>query len=137
MEVNYKEKFSKRLIQLRKQKGFTQQQFADLLGISCSALSYYEADKRTINIELLAKIADFFNVSTDYLLGRTDVESVNEDMQTACKVTGLSESAVAAIRKVHDEDPHRKLKCDSKYETIGKMLCDFILTYWGSDRIEL
>ena len=113
--MDYKEEFSKRLIQLREQKGFTQQQLADSIGITRQSLSLYEKAERTINFELLAKIADFFNVSTDYLMGRTDVASMNEDLQTACKVTGLSESAVIAIRNIHDGDPYRKLKRDRMY----------------------
>ncbi len=65
----YKENFSKRLIYLRDKKGITQQELADNLNITRQSLSLYEKAERTINIELLAKIADFFNVSTDYLLG--------------------------------------------------------------------
>lgn len=95
--MNYKEEFSKRLIWLREQKGLTQQQLADNLQITRQSLSLYEKAERTINIELLAKIADFFNVSTDYLMGRTDVTSMNEDIQVACKVTGLSEKAINEI----------------------------------------
>lgn len=95
--MNYKEEFSKRLIHLREQKGLTQQQLADKLQITRQSLSLYEKAERTINIELLAKIADFFNVSTDYLMGRTDVISMNEDIQAACKVTGLSEKAINEI----------------------------------------
>ncbi|MCM1009143.1 MAG: helix-turn-helix domain-containing protein [Ruminococcus flavefaciens] len=96
--MNYKEEFSKRLIRLREQKGLTQQQLADKLQITRQSLSLYEKAERTINIELFAKIADFFNVSTDYLMGRTDVTSMNEDIQTACKVTGLSEPVIEHIK---------------------------------------
>ncbi|MBO5507424.1 MAG: helix-turn-helix transcriptional regulator [Bacteroides sp.] len=95
--MNYKEEFSKRLICLREQKGLTQQQLADELQITRQSLSLYEKAERTINIELLAKIADFFSVSTDYLMGRTDIKSMNEDIQAVCKVTGLSERAINTI----------------------------------------
>lgn len=122
--MNYKEEFSKRLIRLRERKGFTQQQLADAIGITRQSLSLYEKAERTINIELLAKIADFFNVSTDYLMGRTDVASMNEDIQTACKVTGLSEEAIKAIKNIHDNDPYRILKRDIMYssEILEKIL---------------
>lgn len=95
--MNYKEEFSKRLIWLREQKGLTQQQLADKLQITRQSLSLYEKAERTINIDLLAKIADCFDVSTDYLMGRTDVASMNEDLQIACKVTGLSEPVIEHI----------------------------------------
>ena len=92
--MDYRIEFSKRLIQLREQRGITQQELADKLKITRQSLSLYEKAERTINIELLARIADFFNVSTDYLMGRTDTATMNEDIQTACKITGLSEEAI-------------------------------------------
>ncbi len=96
--MDYKETFAKRLISLREQKNITQQELADELGITRQSLSLYEKAERTINIELLARIADFFNVSTDYLMGRTDIATLDESIQTACKVTGLSEEAIRKIQ---------------------------------------
>lgn len=57
--------------QLRLSKGMTQDELADALGISRSRLSMYELGKREPDFETLEMIADFFNVDTDYLLGRT------------------------------------------------------------------
>lgn len=99
--MDYKETFSKRLISLREQKNITQQELADQLGITRQSLSLYEKAERTINIELLAKIADFFNVSTDYLMGRTNTATLDESIQTACKVTGLSEEAVKNLNNIN------------------------------------
>lgn len=95
--MDYKETFAKRLISLREQKNITQQELADALGITRQSLSLYEKAERTINIELLAKIADFFNVSADYLMGRTDTATLDEGIQTACKVTGLKEKSIQLI----------------------------------------
>lgn len=64
----------KRLAQLRKEKHFTQRQLAKELGISNSSLALYETDKRQPDYEILTKIADYFDVSVDYLLGRTIVK---------------------------------------------------------------
>lgn len=75
--MEYREKFAQRLVYLREQKGISQQELADNLNITRQSLSLYEKAERTINIELLAKIADFFNVSTDYLMGRTDTATMN------------------------------------------------------------
>jgi len=60
------------LSSLRKQKGVTQQAVADYLGITQQAYANYESNKRQADNITLAKLADFFNVSTDYLLGRTE-----------------------------------------------------------------
>lgn len=102
--MEYKEKFAQRLIYLREQKRISQQELADNLEITRQSLSLYEKAERTINIELLAKIADFFHVSTDYLMGRTDTSTMDEDIKTACNITGLSEGAVHNLHYINFED---------------------------------
>lgn len=62
-----------RLRLLRSQENKTQQQVADYLGITRPAYTAYEKGNRTPDYDLLTKIADYFGVSTDYLLGRTDI----------------------------------------------------------------
>ncbi|MGE5572991.1 MAG: helix-turn-helix domain-containing protein [Bacteroidota bacterium] len=57
---------------LRKAKGISQDELADLIGVSRGAISMYEINKREPDYETLQKLADFFGVSTDYLLGRTN-----------------------------------------------------------------
>lgn len=61
-----------RIARLRKMKGLSQDELADLLGVSRGAISMYEINKREPDYETLEKLATFFGVSTDYLLGRTD-----------------------------------------------------------------
>lgn len=65
--------FPKRLTDLRKNKGLKRQQVADDLGITRASLEYYEKGKRKPDIEMTAKIAKYFQVSVDYLLGLSDV----------------------------------------------------------------
>ena len=57
---------------LRKEKNLSQQELASRLNISKSSLAMYETNKRQPNFDLVKKIADFFDVTTDYLLGRVD-----------------------------------------------------------------
>ena len=61
-----------RLRNLREDNDLTQKDLSKMLNISQVAYSYYELDKRSIPLELLSKIADFYNTSVDYLLFRTD-----------------------------------------------------------------
>ena len=61
-----------RIRSLREDNDFTQKQVSKFLNISQVAYSYYEINKREIPLELLSKLADFYNTSTDYLLYRTD-----------------------------------------------------------------
>ncbi|QDZ98944.1 XRE family transcriptional regulator [Lysinibacillus fusiformis] len=60
-----------RLKYLRKSKNKTQQDIADVLGITRPAYTAYEQGKRNPDYGILEKIADYYNVSVDYLLGRT------------------------------------------------------------------
>ena len=57
---------------LRKQKKLSQMQFADLMGFSRSLIANWEREERDPNTADLIKIADYFDVSVDYLLGRED-----------------------------------------------------------------
>lgn len=60
------------LKELRKDKGLTQEDVAQYFGISHSMYSLYETGKRRMSIEMLCKLADILETSTDYILGRTD-----------------------------------------------------------------
>ena len=66
------EKYGNRIVHLRERRGLTQEDLAAKLGISRSALSHYEKDRRQPDFETLKKIANFFNVSIDYLLNQID-----------------------------------------------------------------
>ena len=57
---------------LREYHDLTQKQLSILLNISQVAYSYYELEKRSTPLELLSKLADFYETSVDYLLYRTD-----------------------------------------------------------------
>lgn len=60
-----------RIAELREQRGWTQEELAYSLNITKSALSHYEKNHRKPDYEILIKLADKFNVSVDYLVGRT------------------------------------------------------------------
>ena len=60
------------LRQLRKDAKRTQQQMADVLGITQQAYAAYENDKSSPPKDVLEKIADYFHVTTDYLLGKEE-----------------------------------------------------------------
>ena len=72
--------FSEKLASLRREKGLTQAELADRLGISKSAVSMYERGNREPELDLLQAMADFFQVSVSTLLGRREqAELVNND----------------------------------------------------------
>lgn len=85
-----------RLKDLRLERHETQQQVATFLGITRPAYTAYETGKRQPDYETLIRIADHYDTSTDYLLGRTAVRSRSDDPalepQAAHKREGLTEA---------------------------------------------
>ena len=62
----------KRLKDLREDNDYTQQQIADMLYINRRTYSSYETGMAGLPVEILIKLADIYNTSTDYILERTD-----------------------------------------------------------------
>ena len=84
--------FPERLIELRTNANKKRQEVADDLNISRASLEYYEKGKRKPDIELLAKIADYYDVSCDFLI--FGVTSAN---LTLHREIGLSNNAIEAL----------------------------------------
>ena len=66
--------FSERLKKARKEKGFLQKELAEILGISRVGYGYWETGTREPNFKKLVLLAKYLEVSTDYLLGVTDIK---------------------------------------------------------------
>lgn len=148
MNTFKKEIFPKRLILLRESKGVSRQAAADALEISRASLEYYEKGQRLPDIQVLSKIADYFNVSADYLLGRTDVARIDptQKMQAACEVTGLSEKAVKNLVEIREKGQSADLMIESgcfkaivcrlneiENLAIGKKRSQYIYSLMGND----
>jgi len=72
--------FGKRIKELRVQHNMTQSDLARLLKVSPSTIGMYEQGRRDPDTDTINFLADFFNVSADYLLGRTDIpNNVNDE----------------------------------------------------------
>lgn len=74
---------------LRMARGLNQVEFARVMGVSKQCVSNWENDNVMPSVEMLVKIADFFNVTTDYILGRNE--------RTYIDVTGLSDEQISHI----------------------------------------
>ena len=61
-----------RIKQLRVEANMNQKQLAQILGIAQNTLSQYETEKRNIDNSILLQISDYFHVTTDYVLGKSD-----------------------------------------------------------------
>lgn len=71
-----------RMRQLRIERNINQEELGKILNISASSIGMYEIDKREPNDETKIKIADFFNVSIDYLLGRSDIKNPEQEINS-------------------------------------------------------
>lgn len=109
MENN--EELVKRLKLLRKEKGVTQKQLAESLGISLPAIVNYENAQRSPSSAVLTLLSQYFNVSKEYLLGETDerhlaqkwedpelVQAISDNLST------LFDTVEQAVRGVSDEE---------------------------------
>lgn len=69
--------FAERIRLLRNQKNIKQSELGEMVGLTYTAISDIERGRRTTTIEKLVALADYFEVSIDYLVGRTDNPEIN------------------------------------------------------------
>ncbi len=69
--------YFQRIRDLREDRDMTQREVADILGIQQTVYSRYERGYQTIPVEHLLNLADYYNVSADYILGRTNNKRTN------------------------------------------------------------
>jgi len=93
----YNSEFASRLRLLMAHRDTNQQKLADFIGVTRQAVSAYTLGISLPDIEKFEKIASFFNVSTEYLLGRTDVMEINIEKQAIAEKLQLSEAAIDRI----------------------------------------
>ncbi len=77
--------FGRKLAALRKEKNLTQEELANAVNISKSTIAMYETSKRNPDMDTLKEFATYFNVTTDYLLGRTDIRNNADRISEAIK----------------------------------------------------
>ncbi len=87
-----------RIKELMQEKGIQQQQMAELLNVSRASIYKYQQGKAEPNIETLIKIADYFDVSLDYLCGRQ-----NKNLIFADSLTETQKKLVAIIKRLTPE----------------------------------
>lgn len=71
-------KYGQRLQELRKRNGYTQEELAKILNITRSSLAMYEQGQREPSMETQEMFADFFNVTLDYLFGKSTVSLADQ-----------------------------------------------------------
>lgn len=115
----YLQLFRERLRNLRGEKSL--QEVAKDIGISRATLGYYESGYRKPDIEILLKIAKYYNVSCDYLLGLTMTNCPDIDIRTISKKTGLWTKTIAWLYDL--------VQCSEKHNDFLKLdTINFILS---------
>lgn len=120
--------YSNRIKELRLSKSLNQEQLADRIGLTKQAISQYETGSRKPSFEVLEALCDFFNVSSDYLLGKDNVtlrfvgrEEINRlDAPCGIRIPVLGSVAagvpIEAIEDIVDwEDISASMAASGKY----------------------
>lgn len=99
--------FAKRLRALRESRGVSQEEIAGVLSVSASAIGMYEQGRREPDHDKLRALADYFGVSTDFLLGRDPIQArLNIDPQhvdSMADVERLAEDAMECLNQALGE----------------------------------
>lgn len=98
--------FANQLGFLRRSQQLTQEQLADKLGVTKQSVSNWENGNIMPSVEMLEKIADYFNVSVDYLLGRNVFE---QSSLSVIDVTGLTADEISHIKFLVDDLREHKI----------------------------
>ena len=98
----YKKIIPVKLVFLREEhhKKPSQREIAKAIGIGSGTYAMYETGERVPSLESIIALADYHNVTVDFILGRTFANSFNPDMRGVCDYTGLLEPAVKRILEI-------------------------------------
>lgn len=118
MKILFGEMHGVRIKQLREKRGLIQEILAAELGITQQMLSKYERDVTLIKVDILKKIATYFNVTTDYLLGVSDVK---RDLQRQMKMNETLDEYYDLIEIYKDLDSYDKEMIWSIMQTVKKV----------------
>lgn len=106
-----------RIKQLRENRGLIQEILAAELGITQQMFSKYERDILCIKVDVLMKIAEYFNVTTDYLLG---ISEVKRDLQGQMKMNKTLDTYYDLIEIYKDLDEYDQKMVWSIMQTVKK-----------------
>lgn len=80
---------------------------------SASCIGMYERGDSIPNAKTLMEFAHYYNVSTDYLLGLTDLCTADDDMRCACTMTGVSDEIIASLHYLSNISWAKEMVCNT------------------------
>lgn len=116
-------KFPQTLAKLRRQKGISQKQAAEELGISPALLSHYENGIRECGLDFLLRLSEYYSVSCDYLLGKSEIKK--PDLYEAEPEAIAIDRLLKASRE-HSQPAHELLSDIAEVDAyrMARALCD-------------
>ncbi|HPS75639.1 MAG TPA: helix-turn-helix transcriptional regulator [Oscillospiraceae bacterium] len=127
--------FPTKLRKLREEKGTSQQALASAIGVAKSSIGLYENGDNVPDVKTIVKLANFYDVSADYLLGMSGVATVNTNARAACDYTGLNVKTVDYLH-AHLADTATFLKDFGECVTVSEPIIQtFVNELVGSDEI--
>lgn len=100
--INKKNIIGRRINTVLAKKNLKQKDLAVALSVTDNTISYFVSGKRIPNTEQIIKIANFFSVSSDYLLGLSDVMSADNNIQFIHNYTGLNEFPIMCLHNNYE-----------------------------------
>lgn len=97
-------KIGERMAELRKDRGLKQKEIAEVLNVAVSTVSNYETDSHEPDLTNLCKLADLLGVSTDYLLGRTDIKENMNILKEPIHENLTKEDVLHMLEHISKED---------------------------------
>lgn len=111
----------------------TQSTLASVLGVTRQAISSYLNGETIPTADKLKKIADYFDVPADYLIGRTNDPTTDKDLQYIVDYTGLSSQAILALHNAEDETGTNAIPLILDHFLLSDKLYQvFLRIFWGS-----
>lgn len=99
-----------RIKALRAEKNIKQDVLAKLLGLEIAGISKLETGRVPLKDEYIVKLAEYFNVSTDYLLGKSDIRNIEDEFKFAYhkEIEGLTEDEIKEALEFYKMVKNRK-----------------------------
>lgn len=115
-----------RLIKLRNEKKLNQEDIAKVIGFHRAKVSKFETGEKSIDIESLKILANYYGTTTDYILGISDVRSLDIEIEKISRYTGLTEDAIKLLHELAQQNSGESVSdtCKKKIEKIEKQFND-------------
>lgn len=121
-----------RIKELCQKRGISINKLESIVGMSQYSITRWK-NSSSPTVDKLLRVAQYFRVSLDYLVGQTDISSPNPTVQAACDLTGLSEQSVVHLSGLNRAGD---LNSKNKLITIMQLIEDDGIEEWGCDLLQ-